>query len=124
MKENARIVIGVAAGVLLAAGCASTGKLAKEEANYPREKVDARALFVENCARCHGKDGRAQTFHGVMLEAQNFTDVEWRVGTSDEEIIHAIKTGPRSMPAFEGKLSGAEIEALAAYVKTFAQPQP
>jgi mono/diheme cytochrome c family protein len=46
------------------------------------------------------------------------------VGTADAEIIHAIKTGPRSMPAFEGKLSEAEIEALAAYVKTFAQPHP
>jgi cbb3-type cytochrome c oxidase subunit III len=124
MNKNARMIMGLAAGVMLAAGCASTGKLAKEQAGYPREKVDARALFVENCARCHGADGRAKTFHGVMLEAQNFTDAGWRVGTADAEIIHAIKTGPRSMPAFEGKLSEAEIEALAAYVKTFAQPHP
>lgn len=34
-------------------------------------------------------------------------------------MIHAIKTGPRLMPAFQKKLSAAEIGAPAAYVRTF-----
>jgi mono/diheme cytochrome c family protein len=109
----------VAAGTAwLVSGCASTNSLAKQEANYPKDKVDARGLFVENCTTCHGKDGRAKTFHGWLLGAQNLTDPKFQAEISDPEIIHAIKTGPKAMPAFGKKLSESEIEALAAYVRT------
>lgn len=113
----------LAAGmVTLLAGCSTPGKLARQQAGYPREKVDAPGLFVENCAGCHGKNGRARTFHGRLLGAQNFTDAKWRAETSSAEIIHAIQTGPNAMPAFGKKLSEVEIEVLAAYVQTF-QPK-
>jgi len=108
---------------LLNFGCRSTPPLAAQQANYPKDKVDAHALFNENCATCHGKDGRAKTFHGWLVGAQNFTDAGWQEAASDEEIIHAIKTGPRVMPAFQKKLSESEIEALAAYVRTFKPAQ-
>src|SRR5882724_6062056 len=110
MRINLRRTFRPAAGILVAgligmlSGCASPGKLAKQEANYPKEKVNAPGLFVENCATCHGKDGRAKTFHGRMLGAQNLTSAKWQAASSDEEIIHAIKTGPKAMPAFEKKL--------------------
>jgi cbb3-type cytochrome c oxidase subunit III len=104
---------------LLVSGCSSTGPLAKQQAAYPKEKIDARGIFAESCATCHGKDGRAKTFHGRIVRAQNFTDTKWQQTTSNEEITHAIKTGPGAMPAFQKKLSPSEIEALAAYVRTF-----
>ena len=107
----------------LVAGCASTRTLAVQEANYSEDKVDAPELFTENCATCHGRDGRARTFHGRLLGAQNFTDARWQTATSDAEIICAIKTGPKLMPAFQKKLSPAEIEALAVFVRTF-KPVP
>jgi mono/diheme cytochrome c family protein len=109
----------VAAGIAwLISGCASTHTLAVQEANYPKDKVDARSLFVENCATCHGKNGRARTFHGWILGAQNLTDPKFQAEISDPEIIHAIETGPKAMPAFGKKLSESEIEALASYVRT------
>ena len=112
------------AGVLcLNFGCQTTGPLAKEEANYPKDKVDARGLFNENCAKCHGMDGRAKTFHGRLVGAQNFTDAKWRAEVTDADISDAIKKGPEAMPAFGKKLSPAEIDALVAYVDTF-KPQP
>lgn len=89
------------------------------EAGYPADKVNARGLYVESCATCHGKDGRAKTFHGWLVHAQNFTSPDWQTTASEQEIVHAIKIGPRAMPAFENKLSEAEIKALAAYVQTF-----
>jgi len=107
-------------GSFLISGCASH-PLAAQEANYPVDKVDARGLFDENCSICHGKNGRAHTFHGRLVEAQNLTSAEWQKETTDAQIIHAIKTGPSVMPAFEKKLSSTEIEALAAYVRTFNQ---
>ena len=113
----AAVVIAVLAG--LVSGCASTYSLALKQANFPKEKVDAKGIFAENCATCHGQNGRAGTFHGWLVGAQNFTDAHWQSDTSDAGIIHAIKTGPGLMPAFEKKLSSTEIEALAAYVRTF-----
>ena len=113
------LLIVIAGLTWLVAGCASTPTLAMQQAGYPKDQVDAPGLFTENCAFCHGRDGRARTFHGRILGAQNYTDARWQTATSDDEIIRAIKTGPKAMPAFQKKLSAAEIEALAAYVRTF-----
>jgi len=114
----APVIAGLAAALL--AGCASPRPLTNQQAGYARDSVDARGLFGENCARCHGEDGRAKTFHGWVVDARNFTDIEWRVAATNDGIIEAIKTGPRLMPAFEKKLSEAEIEALALYVRTLS----
>ena len=109
-----------AAGVLfLVSGCSSPKPATAQEANFPADKIDAQSLFAENCATCHGLNGRAHTFHGLIVGAQNFTSLEWQVATTDKQIIHAIQTGPGVMPAFETKLSPSEIEALAKYVRTF-----
>jgi cbb3-type cytochrome c oxidase subunit III len=115
------LLIVVPGFLFLISGCASTGSLATQQANYPKDKVDARGLFVENCATCHGKNGCARTFHGWLVGAQNLTDAKWQANTTDEQIIHAIKTGPSVMPAFEKKLSPAEIDALVMYVRSFGQ---
>jgi mono/diheme cytochrome c family protein len=126
MKTNlAKKFSGAACGLIVAglaglmAGCSSTGSLARQQAGLARDQVDAPGLFAENCAGCHGQDGRAKTLHGRLAGAQNFTDAKWHGDTSNDDIIHAIKTGHEKMPAFQDKLSPAEIEALAAYVQTF-----
>jgi mono/diheme cytochrome c family protein len=122
MKNQTALALIVVSGLAwLVSGCASTNTLAKQQAGLPKEKVDAPGLFAENCATCHGQDGRAHTFHGRLVGAQNFTDARWQA--TDGEIIHAIKTGPWVMPAFEKKLSAAEIDSLAAYVRTFKPAQ-
>jgi hypothetical protein len=105
--------------LLFISGCASKGPVTVQDANYPPDKIDARGLFLENCTLCHGKNGRAHTFHGWLVGAQNLTRADWQDETSDAQIVHAITTGPRVMPAFGKKLSRPEIEALARYVRTF-----
>jgi mono/diheme cytochrome c family protein len=112
------------AGVLIyGSGCQSQPPVAARQAGYPQDKVDARALFAESCAKCHGTDGRAKTFRGRLLGAQNLTEAKWQTISTDQEITAAIKTGPKAMPAFEKKLSQAEIAALVAYVRSLA-PAP
>jgi cbb3-type cytochrome c oxidase subunit III len=126
MKRQTITFAAVALMVILffSSGCASR-PLSAEEATYPVAKVDAKGLFQENCVTCHGQNGRAHTFHGRLVGAQNLTDPEWQSETTDAQIIQAIKTGPSVMPAFEKKLSDSEIDALAAYVRTFRQsPTP
>lgn len=113
------LLIAVSGLLFLISGCASTGPLAKLQVNYPPNLVNAHELFVENCATCHGKDGRAKTFHGWLVGAQNLTDPKWQEKTTDQEITNAITTGPSVMPAFGKRLSKAEIQALAKYVRLF-----
>lgn len=98
-------------------GCASH-PLAAQEAGYPTYKVNAGGLFVENCSVCHGKNGRAHTFHGWLAGARNLTNPKWQDEASNAEIANAIRTGPGVMPAFGKRLSPAEIDALVAYVRT------
>jgi cbb3-type cytochrome c oxidase subunit III len=105
---------------LINSGCASH-PLSAQEANYPADKVDARGLFEENCIICHGENGRAHTFHGWVVGAQNLTKAKWQAETTDAEIVNAIKTGPSVMPAFAKRLSPTEIAALAVYVRSFKQ---
>jgi mono/diheme cytochrome c family protein len=115
------LFIALAGIASLFSGCATSKPLTARQADYPADKVDARGIFLENCARCHGQNGRAHTFHGWLVGAQNLTKPKFQAEISDQEIIHAIKTGPEAMPAFEKKLSPSEIEALAMYVRSFGQ---
>ena len=117
------LLILIAALSLVITGCASPGPLAVEQATYPADKVDAHGLFVENCAVCHGQNGRAHNFHGIVVGAQNLTDAGWQMATADEQIVRAVQTGPGLMPAFDQKLSLSEINALAKYVRTLKQAE-
>ncbi len=79
----------------------------------------AKTVFVQNCARCHGADGRGETALGKELEAVNFTDAEWQKKVSDKRIMQSVTRGRDAMPAFGKKLSRDDIMALCAYVRTF-----
>jgi mono/diheme cytochrome c family protein len=92
--------------------------LAFQPLTTAQSTMDAAALFDKNCARCHGKDGRAKTHRGRLYGARNLTDPDWQAQATDARIIGAIKKGPEAMPSFEKKLSEAEIASLAAYVRT------
>ena len=75
------------------------------------------ALFLRNCARCHGKDGRAKTFKAKFNHARDLTNPNWQASTSDEHMFVSISKGKGKMPAFQRILSGNEIAALVTYVR-------
>ena len=81
--------------------------------------ADARAisratpLFADNCAMCHGPQGKGNRTMG----APNLTDNEWLYGPSREDIHDQIWNGHGGvMPTWAGRLSPEEIKALAVYV--------
>jgi mono/diheme cytochrome c family protein len=121
-RQPSAAALAVLAGAsLFIWGCASRKTITVGDAGYPASKVDAQGLFQENCVTCHGANGRAHTFHGRLVGAQNLTNPKWQDETSDAQIVNAIKTGPSVMPAFGKKLSESEIDALALYVRHFKQ---
>ena len=77
--------------------------------------ADAGALWAQNCASCHGKDGSGSTAMGKKLAVKDYTKEQ---GFSDAEATNAIKNGKGKMKAYKGKLSDADVKALVAYVRT------
>jgi cytochrome c oxidase cbb3-type subunit 3 len=76
-------------------------------------RATAETLFADNCAGCHGEDA------GGMLEtgAPNLTDAHWIYGGDRSIIRQSIYNGRQgTMPAWEGRLSAAQIRLLALYV--------
>ncbi len=78
------------------------------------ETVSPRSLYVQNCARCHGSDGKAQTALGKKLEADNISG--GGVGTA--KAVRLITNGKGKMPSFKKKLSTGQIASIAEYIKS------
>lgn len=113
-------------GNMLAFG--KDGILKKEDivtvANYVRSlsglptKKDAdlaagQKLFAENCASCHGEQGKGS----VEFGAPNLTDKIWLYGSDEATIIETITNGRAGvMPAWGGRLDPATIKAITVYV--------
>lgn len=87
--------------------------------NVPQSSPDVSVLFANNCAKCHGKDGRAKTFRGKLLNARDFTNAEWQASVSDERLFNSIMNGKGKMPSWGKKFSEGEINALVAYIRQF-----
>jgi mono/diheme cytochrome c family protein len=77
--------------------------------------ADAGALWAQNCASCHGKDGSGNTAMGKKLGVKDYTKDQ---GFSDAEAANTIKNGKGKMKAYKGKLSDADVKALVAYVRS------
>ncbi len=69
--------------------------------------------FVENCAACHGEQGRGS----IEFGAPNLTDRIWLFGGDKASIVQSI-SAPRngSMPAWSERLDDALVKMLAVYV--------
>ena len=70
------------------------------------------ALYLEYCAKCHGKDGTANTPKGKQLMARDYTDAEWQSSKTDAQLIKTVTEGGEDMPAFGKKFTKEQIESL------------
>jgi cytochrome c oxidase cbb3-type subunit 3 len=70
-------------------------------------------VFADNCAACHGDDGKGKR----DLGAPNLTDSVWLYGASRTVIIEGLVNGRGGvMPPWLGRLDEPTIKALAIYV--------
>jgi mono/diheme cytochrome c family protein len=71
------------------------------------QAADGKALYLANCAPCHGVD-----FQGGKGPTLNVLSPEFDIGLVEYQILH----GDALMPGFYGKLTSSEIAAVARYV--------
>lgn len=113
------IAVVLALLVVAAAGCGGddddsggAATTAATTAETTEGGADGAAVFASNCGTCHtlaaaGSDGTT---------GPNLDDL-----MPDKETVEAqVRSGGGGMPAFEGQLSDAEIEAVATYVSESA----
>lgn len=98
---------------LFATGCGSSTETAPPETTPDQNpapggavSADVNAIYKQNCLSCHGEDLGGQIPGNTNLQ---------KVGSrlSREEIYNRIHNGGNGMPAFNGRLSEEEINALA-----------
>jgi mono/diheme cytochrome c family protein len=87
--------------------------------------TDVAELFRNNCARCHGANGRGDTPLGVQHNTPDLTAADWWhknyaiAGTRSLTTI--VRQGKGDMPAFGEKLKPNEISGLVKYMRKFRQ---
>lgn len=75
---------------------------------------DAPSLYVSNCARCHGADGKGDTQLGREYDVPDLTTSRM----SNARVQQIISKGKGDMPAFGKKLKAAQVTSLVNIVRS------
>jgi cytochrome c oxidase cbb3-type subunit 3 len=73
-------------------------------------------LFKTKCAACHGPDGKGEVPMGKKLGARNLSLGEVQ-GQLDAQLTDIVTKGKNKMPAYDAKLTKAQIGELVAYIR-------
>jgi len=103
-----------------------TGMAGAQRGTTKSHAADMADLFRNNCARCHGADGRGDTPLGQQHNTPDLTDAEWWHKNSaiagTRSLTTIVRQGKGDMPAFGEKLKPNEISGLVKYMRKFRQP--
>ncbi|MDI1336741.1 MAG: cytochrome c [Lacunisphaera sp.] len=75
-----------------------------------------------NCASCHGADGKGQTKQGKKLKVRDYSDAKVQAELKDEDMCKAVMEGVKAdgkerMKGFKEELSADEIKDLVAHIR-------
>lgn len=77
-------------------------------------------VYKAKCASCHGADGAGATPAGKATKARDFCSDEVKKET-DDEWTQIILKGKSKMPAYDKKITDAEVKDVVAYIRTLCQ---
>jgi mono/diheme cytochrome c family protein len=79
--------------------------------------VDPAVMYAQNCARCHGANGRGDPEIKKTLPVRDFSDPEFQARAQTDDLVRVIMAGKGQMPAFGASLSLPKIQSLSGYVR-------
>jgi cytochrome c6 len=80
---------------------------------------DPAQAFKTNCVLCHASNGSGDSPVGKSMHARDLRSAEVQ-SQSDTALAEIIAKGKGKMPAFGKKMPPADLNSMAAYVRTFA----
>jgi mono/diheme cytochrome c family protein len=83
--------------------------------------ADGKAVYADNCAKCHGDDGKGATKMGTKLGAKDYTDAAVQAAVSDDQAFKSIKEGLKKDDKTlmkPSELSDEDIKASVAFLRT------
>jgi len=91
--------------------------------NTPSDASGAEAgkqIFLDNCAACHGEDGKGK----LEMGAPNLADAIWLKGSGEDAIVRQVMA-PRHgvMPAWAGRLGDTAVKELTVFVHSLGGGQ-
>jgi mono/diheme cytochrome c family protein len=84
--------------------------------------ADGQATYGDNCAKCHGDDGKGATKMGTKLGAKDYTDPAVQSAITDADAFKSVKEGLKKDDKTlmkPSELSDDDIKASIAYLRTF-----
>jgi cytochrome c6 len=79
--------------------------------------ADGAAVYKAKCAMCHGPDGAGLTAMGKSLKLRDLGTADVQKQT-DKELFAWTSDGKDKMPAYKGKLTDEEINAVVTFMRT------
>lgn len=108
-----RLCVRVQEVLLICTACLVILFLAGKPANA---QGGGEKIYKSKCATCHAPDGTGTTPAGKATKARDFCSEEVKKET-DEEWTAIIVKGKNKMPAYDKKISDAEIKDVVAYIR-------
>ena len=81
---------------------------------------DAKDIYLDKCATCHGPDGMAKTARGKKLKVMDAKTASAKVSAAEMEKIVADGKG-QDMDGFAKELSKDQIKAIVEYYRSLGK---
>jgi mono/diheme cytochrome c family protein len=116
-KAHVRILV-----VLLVVACGvQFWTAAKAEDDSGKGDISkGKILYVENCAGCHGSEGKGDGYRILGPDPANLTSPSTQK-KSDSDLLRTIHEGKPNMPSWKVRLSEQDSRAVLAYIRTLAK---